>query len=237
MHLSSLGGEALVKEKENGILDPGKMHPVFWQLSIWQDRLFQGAYHCHLRHNCQPSGLLLITKRKREINPACSLAEWSRSESWPWWASLPDTVWIFDTFFLIAHTWALHDWEESCSFPIKRCFFPSITSVFTVSVSPSVLGWDMCFDMQTWQTCLQSFHYLLVFQLLDEIKEVNWIRNLLTTANWKCATVSNAPWAFPSICSPSFTYVPITASNTESDLERPIRKWESQPIQANWKAS
>lgn len=115
----------------------------------------------------------------------------------------------------------------------RRCFF-YLSQGFLLCLSPA-LCWSEAFGL----ICNRSrpvynlFITFLYFILHEEIKEVNWIRTALTTALQKCATVSNAWWAFPSVCSPSFTYVPVTASNAASDPERPIRKWAKQPVWLN----
>lgn len=121
--------------------------------------------------------------------------------------------------------------QEDAAF--KRWFL-YLSQVFLLYLSPA-LCWSEAFVL----ICKRSrpvynlFITFLYFILHEEIKEVNWIRTPLTTAFQKCATVSNAQRAFPSVCSPSFTYVPVTASNAASDLERSIRKWANQPIWLN----
>lgn len=146
-------------------------------------------------------------------------------------ASLPHAVqvlWIF--FFLTAHTWALHSSEKSIYFLVKRCTL-RLWQVYLLCLFPALYCAEACVLIcKRSRPACNLFITFQYFILHDEIKEVNWIKNLLTTAFWNGATVSNAQWAFLSICSPSFAYVPIRASNALSDLERPIRKWAMQPI-------
>lgn len=107
-----------------------KCTPSFGDWAFGSIGTFKG-YIIVLRHSCLPSALLLITKEKREINHACSLAECSRSESWPQCASLSDTVqvfWIFSSYCTYMSTTQA---GRKLFFPNQKMLFPSITSVFT----------------------------------------------------------------------------------------------------------
>lgn len=120
------------------------MCPVFWQPSIWQDRLFQGAYHCHLRHNCLPSGLLLITKRKKG-NKSClkpSRVEQKRILAPVGIASWYSANFQHFFFFLRIHEYYM-TWKKAVHSQSKDAFF-HLLRVYLLYVSPPLYWAETC---------------------------------------------------------------------------------------------
>lgn len=93
-------------------------------------------------------------------------------------------------------------------FPNKKLFF-HLSQVCLLYLSAALYQAEACVLMCKRRRAACNLFFPFQHLILhNEIQEVKWIRDLLTTAFWKCVTVSNAQWVLPSICSLSFTYVP-----------------------------